>query len=227
MTNHASFTNLKMKYRIPMCVAVQLENTATRARMWLPLPVTKERFAESLGRIGAARSDFTVADYGVVAPYISVYKLMRTPLANVNHLASRLNKLDSFDVMKLCAINNTDMYFDGVAKLIEFTYNTNDYTLLPGITDEEMLGEYHIGNPKQYVGGIPLKQHIDRREFGRKIAEAENGAFSPFGYVTAKNGWNNFRSTPRPVPESLNLKGSIGEDVYGNFDEKDYDYWMT
>jgi len=216
--------NMNRKPKLPLCIAVQFENTATRAHMWLPLPVTKTRFTESLGKIGASHSDFAVIDYAVVAPYISVYKLMRTPLANVNHLASRLNKLTCYEITKLCAINSTDMYFDGVAPLIEFTYHTNDYTLLPGITDEEMLGEYHMGNPHQYAGSIPLKQHIDRREFGRKIAESENGVFSSFGYITARNGWDNYSDTPRLVPESLNLKGCIGEDIYGNYEEADYDY---
>jgi hypothetical protein len=222
--NNTSFMNLTDTPQIPLYIAVQLENSATRARIWLQLPVTKERFANELAKIGAANSGFSVVDYACKAPMTSVYKLLRTPLASVNHLAARLNKFTPDEIAKLCAVSDTDYYFDGVAKLIEFTYHTDDVTLLPGITNEETLGEFHLGSFNNYVGGIALKQCVNRREFGAKLAELEKGAFTPWGYITSKRGWDYFRNPPRLAPPTLNLKGYIGEDLYGNFDEGDYDY---
>lgn len=214
--------NLNPKF--PMYIAVQIENAETRARMWLPLPVTKERFAEELARIGADSRPFNVVDYACKAPGLSIYRLMRTPLSAVNHLAARLNKLTDNEIVKLCAIADSDYYIDGVAKMIEFSYHTDDCTLLPGITDEEMLGEFHLGNLHQYAGSIALKQCVNRREFGARLAGLENGAFTPWGYITSKRDWDYYKSPPRLVPSTLNIKGFIGEDLYGEWDDEDYDF---
>jgi hypothetical protein len=58
---------------------------------------------------------------------------------------------------------------------------------------------------------------IDRYEYGAKLAELENGVFSPFGYITSKIGWDLWE-TERRVPEYLNLKGWLGEDLYGTWE---------
>ena len=192
--------------------------------MWLPLPANTEVFADALDRIGAERGNFAVADYSYRVPGIAYDELMRTPLANINHLASRLSGLTKGEVMLLGALRDTDYFPYNVAQLIEFTYQTDQYALLRGITDEQMLGEYYIGKPFQYVGSVVIKRLIDRRDVGRKIAESENGVFTPFGYITAKNGWKDEFTAPQPVPEPLNLKGYIGEDIYGNWEDGDIDY---
>jgi hypothetical protein len=210
--------------RLPMFIAARLENTDTHVQMWLPLPANTETFADALRRIGAERGSFAVVGYSCRVPGICLDDLMRTPLANINHLASRLNGLTRDEIMLFGALRSTDYFPYNVAKCIEFTYHTDQYTLLWGITDEQALGEYYIGKPFQYAGNVVIKRLIDRRDIGRKIAESENGVFTPFGYITAKNGWHHAYTAPQSVPESLNLKGYIGEDIYGNWEEGDADY---
>jgi hypothetical protein len=210
--------------KMPLYIAVQLENTDTKTRVWLTLPVTRDKFEDALERIGATCGNFAIIDYVRRAPGVFNEMLMRTPLAVVNHLAERLNALTYDEIVKLCAISHSDRYFFGVAEVIEYTYATDDYALLPGVTDEEKLGVYHLGNINHAVAPERLKQYIDRRDFGKRVSEDEQGAFSPLGYVTAKNGWQIETATPRPVPDHLNLKGYIGEDIYGNWEDKDYDY---
>jgi hypothetical protein len=208
---------------VPFYIAVQLENTGTKSRLWITLPTTVYKFEYALERSNAQNGNFIITDYARRVPGVSRDMLMRTPLARVNYLAERLNALTDDELIKLYAITDSERCFNGIAEIIEYTYATDGYTLLPGQTCEEMLGNYYLGN--QYQSIAPnVKQRIDRRKFGKCVAEGEQGAFSPLGYVTAKNGWQVDTSIPRPIPAHLNPKGCIVEDIYGNLEDGDYDY---
>lgn len=209
---------MKIKKKIPMYIAVQLENGDRR--VWLPLPATQERFVEALERIGGEYGNFKIREYNCRVPAMGRGMLMVSPLAVVNYLAARLNKLTDGDILKLCAICDSDYYFDRVGQFIDYTFQADSYDLLPGLTDEEALGLHYIGDPKHYVAGKVLKQYIDRREYGRRVAEAENGVFTPHGYLTSAIGWD-LLPKERRVPASLNLKGFLGEDIYGDWDDYD------
>jgi hypothetical protein len=203
-----------------MYIAVQI--TRDDCSIWLPLPATKAKFADALEKIGAYdRHDFSIERYAVKVPKLSQQMLLQTPLSVVNHLASRLNKLSDDEMVKLCAICDTDYYFDSVGKLIDYTYQTDSYTLLPGICDLTELGEYYLGKSNQIIADARLKKCIDRREFGRNLAESEKGAFTPHGYLSSKIGWELPSTTGRPVPDSLLLKGYLGEELYGDWGDYD------
>jgi hypothetical protein len=55
------------------------------------------------------------------------------------------------------------------------------YMLIPGVMNAYELGVYHLGSPHTSIG--PLKRRIDRADYGRKLAEAEGGRFTPKGYL--------------------------------------------
>lgn len=207
--------------KIPMYIAVQLENGDNRT--WLPLPATKERFRKALKGIEAEHGNFKIKEYNCRVPAMGRGMLMKMPLAVVNYLAARLNTLTDSDILKLCAICDSDYYFDHVGQFIDYSFQTDCYRLLPGVTDEEKLGTYHIGDPKHYTADAVIKQYIDRSEIGRRIAEAENGAFTACGYITSKIGWD-LTPKERSIPKSLNLKGYLGEDIYGDWDACDAIY---
>lgn len=209
---------MKIKKRMPMYIAVLLENDGKR--IWLSLPATKSRFDEALEKIDAIYGNFIISEYNCRVPAMNRDMLMTAPLSVVNYLASRLNKLSDDELVKLCAICDSEHYFDSVGQFIDYTFMTTCYTLLPNITDEEALGMYYIGDHRNYVANVVLKQYIDRREYGRRLAEAENGTFTALGYLTSFIGWN-LPPKERLIPESLNLKGFIGEDLYGNWQEYD------
>ena len=59
--------------------------------------------------------------------------------------------------------------------------NSNKYKRLPGIKTPEDLGNAHLGNPNTAI--VPPKRRIDRAEYGRRLAEAEGGVFTPSGYL--------------------------------------------
>ena len=210
------------KTKIPMYIAAQLENSKTCDRVWLTLPVSKDRFAAALAKISVTRGEFVVSDYAVKVPKLSQRMLKQTPLAAVNYLAARLNTLTDDAIIKLCAICDTDYYFDYIGQYIDYTYSPGDYTLLPGITDAEALGEYYLGGNRRIIADARLNKCVDRREYGKNLAAVENGVFSPLGYITSKSNWS-YKFKDRAVPEHLNLKGFIGEDIYADWEE-DNDY---
>jgi hypothetical protein len=120
--------------------------------------------------------------------------------------------------MKLCAISDSEYYFERVWLLIDYTYKPDNYTLLPGITDEEALGQYYLGNPNTALPDTKFKQCVDRYEYGKKLAELEKGVFTSLGYVTSKTGWET-KYKARHIPEPLNLRGYLNEDLYGDYND--------
>jgi hypothetical protein len=52
------------------------------------------------------------------------------------------------------------------------------------------------------------------------LAASEDGVFVPQGYLTSKIGWEHNNSL-RAVPDSLNLRGSLNEDLYGDWENYD------
>jgi len=57
----------------------------------------------------------------------------------------------------------------------------NKNRFYPGIQNAEDLGNAHLGNPNTAI--VPPKRRIDRAEYGRRLAEAEDGIFTPSGYL--------------------------------------------
>jgi len=209
----------------PMSISVLLENVSDKRSVWLNLPASKKRFAAVLERIGAENGNFIITDYTHWVLGLYKNELMRTPLAVVNFLASRLKTLYEDDILKLCAIWDTDHWFDTVAKLINYTYETYKYKLMPGIRDAEMLGNLHLGKPDRSILSVKHGSFVDRYAYGVKLAELEKGVFTPHGYITSKDRWKTRDHTIMDakwrVPSYLNLKGTIGEDLYGTWDEHD------
>ena len=209
-----------MKSTQPLYLAVRLESEDRK--IWLPLPATKKQFAAALESIGAENGNFSIAEYTGRVPGLGRKILSETPLSVVNHLAYRLSRLTDEDIVKLCAIFDTDYWFDTAGQIIDYSFATDSYTLLPGVTDAEALGRYYVGDSGAVAACAKLKECIDRREFGKRLAEKEKGAFSPHGYVTSKIGWD-LPEKERRVPGHLNLKGWLGEELYEDW-EADHAY---
>jgi hypothetical protein len=57
------------------------------------------------------------------------------------------------------------------------------YILRPSVKCAEDLGIAYLGRPGASVCVVPLERQINRAEFGRKVAEAEGGIFTRFGYL--------------------------------------------
>ena len=57
------------------------------------------------------------------------------------------------------------------------------YMLMSGIRTPEDLGIALLGNPLFSVVFVAPENHIDRAEYGRRLANAEGGVFTPLGYI--------------------------------------------
>jgi hypothetical protein len=211
---------MKKLNELPVFVSVQLENTDTGRQAWLALPATKARFAEARESIGSAGGNFRIADYNGYGTGLTTAEAMRTPLSVMNYLAHRLRRLTPYEILILRAISVADyIYFTQAGQVIDFTFHTGEYTLLRGITDAEKLGRYYLGDTYADVPTGKPRQAIDRYEYGGKLAKLQDGVFTSLGYLTSRIGWNT-RNEIRPVPASLNLRGILNEDIYG-----DWEHW--
>ena len=212
---------MKTGIKIPMYITVQLENGDKR--VWLPLPATITQFQTSVEKIDGQDGNFTIRDYAMKVPKLSKADLMGVSLALVNFLAARLMKLNDYEILKLCAISDSEYYFCDIENYIDYTFQPGKYKLLQGVTDEEKLGDYYIRRPGLFFGGAKQKRCIDRREYGQRLAETEKGAFTPHGYITSRIGWN-LLPKQRHIPDSLNIKGCIGENLYGDWEAESASY---
>jgi hypothetical protein len=61
-----------------------------------------------------------------------------------------------------------------------------DYKLFPNIRNAEELGVAVLGS--RHTAIVPPKNPIDRAEYGRKLAQAEDGFFTSRGYIVPKEG---------------------------------------
>ena len=204
--------------KIPMYISVQLENGCGNdvKRVWLPLPATKKQYKAAKEKIHRHCCATVINQYSVKVPGISQSMLMDAPLSKVNHLAKRLATLDKDQIIKLCAICDSEMDFYNVEQFIAYTYNTKKYTLVPEIMNEEDLGRYDLDKYALSKSGKFLKNFVDPHKFGFYIARLEKGEFTSLGYITKEHGWHGEK--PYPVPDILDLKGDFGEELYGEFD---------
>jgi hypothetical protein len=58
-----------------------------------------------------------------------------------------------------------------------------EYRLFPGIRNAEDLGIAYLGSPYTAIVFVPREHRIDRADYGRKLAKAEGGRFTPQGYI--------------------------------------------
>jgi hypothetical protein len=60
------------------------------------------------------------------------------------------------------------------------------YKLFPDIRNAEDLGVALLGSPHTAI--VPPKSPIDRAEYGRILAAADGGIFTPRGYIAPAEG---------------------------------------
>lgn len=60
------------------------------------------------------------------------------------------------------------------------------YRINPHIRTPEDLGIAYLGDPRTNIAPVAPENRIDRTEYGRRLAELENGRFTPLGYIVPK-----------------------------------------
>lgn len=140
-------------------------------------------------RLGIAPvSDGPRAGYYVAAaenlPFPELDAVIGKPntIDGLNWLASQLETLDTSELAVVQAVVIDKSHYR-VADVIDLTYNTEYYLLIPHVQNERELGHYYLYQSGMVDMPEEWKAGIDLPTFGRHIIEQENGHFLPQGYL--------------------------------------------
>ena len=157
----------------------------------LKLPATKEDVQALLSKIkvdGIKYEEIFIADYET-----KIYGLKQClgeyeSLDELNYLASILEDMDEWDVMKFEAALDFGEYTSSVENLINLAQNLDNYDYISDIKDHDELGQYVI----EEMGGreIPdwIGDYFDYDGYGRDFDFNGNGRFTEKGYILDNDG---------------------------------------
>ena len=124
----------------------------------------------------------------------------------LNFLAARLGQLDAAEIAELnAALQNPKGGFVSIGQIIDFTENVDYYVHLPDVHTAAALGDYYLNRSGMVDMPQEWKAGIDTEQFGRHIAQQEQGAFTEYGYIV-KSGdkWQRVHEG-QPVPEEYRV----------------------
>ena len=196
--------------------------------VWLPLPSTEEQLKAVLNEIGmkeAAQRDILISDYRTSLSILDNTSFVsNTDLNELNYLAARLADLDPADLETLEAVGESPYHLNSIAKMIDFTYNTDYYVLTTGVHDAEDLGRHCLYNSGQIQMPEEWKSAVDPEALGKRIAEVENGAFTSHGYLNLSGDeWKEqYRAGDIPARYRIfNYLAAAEMSVEGNYNQID------
>ena len=113
----------------------------------------------------------------------------------LNFLASRLETLSTGERAELnAALQAPQSELFSIGRITDFPENVDYYVHLPDVHGPAQLGDYYLNRsgmvdmPEEWKGGI------DTAQFGRYVAQQEQGAFTQYGYLV-KSGDGGRKST--------------------------------
>ena len=191
------------------------------------MPTTTEKLQAALREIGISADnpqDFFL--YGYRSPQERPVKLPRdlvlsADVDELNFLAARLEKLDAAELAELnAALTSPQSDFHSIGQIIDYPDNVDYFVHLPDVTGTGQLGDYYLNSsgmvdmPEEWKGGI------DTAQFGRYVAQQEQGAFTQYGYlVKSGDTWQKvhegqpvteeYRVLSFPAPEVLRDAANI------------------
>ena len=202
--------------RVNEVFSIQLHNRQLYEQgkdgVWLDMPTTTEQLQAALRQIGISADnpqDFFINGYSypedqrLALPYDMV---LAADVDELNFLAARLGQLDVAEIAELnAALQNPKGGFASIGQIIDFTENTDYYVHLPDVHTAAALGDYYLNRSGMVDMPQEWKSGIDTTQFGRYIAQQEQGAFTEYGYIV-KSGdkWQSVHEG-QPVPEEYRV----------------------
>ena len=124
----------------------------------------------------------------------------------LNFLASRLETLSTGERAELnAALQAPQSELFSIGRITDFPENVDYYVHLPDVHGPAQLGDYYLNRsgmvnmPEEWKGGI------DTAQFGRYVAQQEQGAFTQYGYlVKSGDEWQKVHEG-QPVPEEYRV----------------------
>ena len=194
--------------------SIQLQNRQQQGRdgVWLDLPTTTEQVQAALRQIGISSDNpqglfisgyFAEEEKRIAIPYNMV---LASNVDELNFLAVRLETLSAGERAELnAALQAPQSELFSIGKITDFPENVEYYVHLPEVRGPAQLGDYYLNRsgmvdmPEEWKGGI------DTAQFGRYVAQQEQGAFTEYGYLV-KSGdvWQKVHEG-QPVPEEYRV----------------------
>ena len=180
--------------------------------VWLDLPTTTETLQAALRDVGITADnpqDFFINGYScpedrhLAIPYDMV---LAADVDELNFLAARLGQLDAAEIAELnAALQNPRGGFESIGQIIDYTENVDYYVHLPDVRGDGQLGDYYLNRSGMVDMPEEWKAGIDTAQFGRHIAQQEQGVFTQYGYlVRSGDEWQRVHEG-QPVPEEYRV----------------------
>ena len=187
---------------------------------WLALPTTAEKLQEAMREIHISTDnpqDFFIAGFSypedrhLAIPYDMV---LAADVDELNFLAARLDTLDAAALAELnAALQNPRGCFESIGQIIDYADNVDYFVHLPDVQSPGQLGDYYLNRSGMVDMPEEWKAGIDVARFGQHIAQQEQGAFTPYGYlVRSGDEWQRVHEG-QPVPEEYRVMGFPQPDV--------------
>ena len=181
---------------------------------WLDLPTTAEKLQEAMREIHISTDnpqDFFIAGFSypedrhLAIPYDMV---LAADVDELNFLAARLDTLDAAALAELnAALQNPKGGFESIGQIIDYADNVDYFVHLPDVQSPGQLGDYYLNRSGMVDMPEEWKAGIDVARFGEHIAQQEQGAFTPYGYlVRSGDEWQRVHEG-QPVPEEYRVMG--------------------
>ena len=194
--------------------SIQLQNRQQQGRdgVWLDLPTTTEQVQAALRQIGISSDNpqglfisgyFAEEEKRIAIPYNMV---LASNVDELNFLAARLETLSAGERAELnAALQTPQSEFSSIGRITDFPENVDYYVHLPDVRGPAQLGDYYLNRsgmvdmPEEWKGGI------DTAQFGRYVAQQEQGVFTEYGYlVKSGDAWQKVHEG-QPVPEEYRV----------------------
>ena len=194
--------------------SIQLQNRQQQGRdgVWLDLPTKTEQVQAALRQIGISSDNpqglfisgyFAEEEKRFAIPYNMV---LESNVDALNFLAARLETLSAGERAELnAALQAPQSELSNIGRITDFPENVDYYVHLPDVRGPAQLGDYYLNRsgmvdmPEEWKGGINTAQ------FGRYVAQQEQGAFTQYGYlVKSGDEWQKVYEG-QPVPEEYRV----------------------
>ena len=194
--------------------SIQLQNRQQQGGdgVWLDLPTTTEQVQAALRQIGISSDNpqglfisgyFAEEEKRFAIPYNMV---LASNVDELNFLASRLETLSTGERAELnAALQAPQSELFSIGRITDFPENVDYYVHLPDVREPAQLGDYYLNRsgmvdmPEEWKGGI------DTAQFGRYVAQQEQGVFTECGYlVKSGDAWQKVHEG-QPVPEEYRV----------------------
>ena len=182
--------------------------------VWVELPTTADKLREAMKQIGIStdnQQDFFINGYSypedrrLALPYDMV---LAADVDELNYLAARLEPLAPAEIAELnAAAQNPRGGFESIGQIIDYPDNVDFYVHIPEVATPAQLGVYYLHRSGMVQMPEEWKAGIDPARFGQHVAQQEQGAFTPYGYlVKSGDEWQRVHEG-QPVPEEYRLMG--------------------